>query len=109
MALTPFKIHLAPFDNHVEVDGVDVTNKIHGLQITASHNEPAGIMLFGLGEAHIEGLATVEVIRGESVVEFLNTIDPAQLETEALNSGDMGTSPFVAALELLKARASGNG
>jgi hypothetical protein len=104
MPPVPFRVHADPIGGRVEVDGQDVTDHVRALHLDVGSNEVSTLVLELVpGTGPIEGVAIVQGIVGDpaaTIVEFLASIDPSDLERQAL-AGDLASGVIPAVLEVL--------
>jgi hypothetical protein len=105
-------VDLGPTGNgSVFLDGSDVSDRVNGVTIVAGHGRPTRIALeltegsdvTGIAEGELEVAAAPATAR-EAIVEFLESIDPAELDAASLEGG-LGESPMTSALRILIGRA----
>lgn len=97
-------IQLDPVAVKLSVDGNEIAD-INALQITWERGTvPQVVLALPAGEIDAEGFGEVVVQSSASVLDFLTSIDPAELEAATIEKGF--NRPFgEAALEILKERA----
>lgn len=86
----------------VEVDGVDVSDKITGFQVIVEHREPTRVLLYAMSrvELHLDGV--VEIVQeGDNFLEWIETIDPDMLADMAIDTHLPTARGFVEALKEL--------
>ena len=112
----PFRICSDIIGGTVEVDGVDVTPSVGGVRFDMVPGQPNLVTLYTVpGAGTIEGDAIVQVVEqldadpAAAVVEFLESVDPATLEQEALDGHDIARGLTAAILGRLTAIARGDG
>ena len=108
-ATQPVKLRLGP-DPLIEVGGVDVTDAVSGVELSARPNTPPELVLFtSAADLDVEGQAVIYVAR-DDIGAALAEIDPTELEASALNhlpggfggeQGDVGRAWLTAIAELL--------
>lgn len=96
-----FRIITRPDSTTIEVDGEDVSSKVHAARLDLD-SRGATLTLAGPAAGEIDGVALVQVESpsppGEQVAAFLGGIDPAELERVALNREDMETHGLTKAM-----------
>lgn len=119
MPLARIRVYLdATGPQSVLVNGEDVVDRVAEVGLKASPGQPPELWLMHRGELDLEGDGIVKVALVEQgavsasdsdvICEFLDSIDPAELETRALESlglGDAGGTQ--AMLDQLKRWARG--
>lgn len=95
--------------NRVVLDNHDVTKLVFGYTLQARAGDTPIVVLElrrGLGEqevAFFEGFANVRIAQEEpTVLEFLQAIDPHELDRMVVEEGDMDESFAISALTVLK-------
>lgn len=95
----------------VEINGEDVSSRVAGVAVVVEVGQLTVVTLRHLpaaGEISGEGIVRL-VDEGDSVLSFLEDIDPKELERATLDGLGPGSgSPVVEALEHLKRWARGN-
>lgn len=82
----PFRIDLTATPAVVEVDGVDVTDRIAGATVSMGYGAPTTITVTGSRPGSLEGVGfLVADPDGPSVLGFLDSIDPDELEQAVMN------------------------
>lgn len=97
----------------VFLDGADISDRVAGVTIAAGHGRPTRVVLeltegsdvTGIAEGELDEVAAPASAR-EAIVEFLESIDPAELDAASLEGG-FGESPMTSALRILVVRARG--
>jgi hypothetical protein len=103
-----FRISLSPGEIAVKVNDVDVSASVQAVQVFGEQMVFPQVVLTLLPEAvEIEGTGAVSFRGDESLIDFLDTIDPKELEAEALKRSPYGESLTVTMVELLKELAAG--
>lgn len=98
----------------VVINGEDVSDRIAGVAVVAEVGQPTIVTLRqppAAGEISGEGIVRVRTQgAGDGVVEFLEAIDPKELERVTLGrlGGLCSRSPIAETLELLKEWARGS-
>lgn len=102
LSLLPFRLVFGPVTTElVEVDGVDVTDQVAAVSVSARTGEPTKLWLEQRVEGGIEGEGIVHVVGEASdqqgaVLAWLSNIDPKVVSSEVLErmgpgSGDAPT------------------
>lgn len=113
MSTTPFLIEAGPVGGTVTVAGEDVSERVSALSVVMGAQTPTVLTLeMRPGVGRIEGEGIVQVSSGtdgEAVAEWLEGIDPGQLQADALKAGavGLGTGLAPALLATLAAYARG--
>jgi hypothetical protein len=104
----PFRISLSPGEIAVKVNEVDVSESVQAVQVFGEQMVFPQVVLTLRPEAvEIEGTGAVSFRGDESLIDFLDEIDPKELETEAIKRSPYGQSLTATMVELLKERAAG--
>lgn len=90
------------------VNGQDCSRAVRGLVLSANSDEvPVVEVQMVPGEMEISGPGIVvftdpTVDKSQSIIDFLESLDPVYVDGKSLDSMDFNTSPTVALLETLK-------
>jgi hypothetical protein len=95
----------------VFLDGADISNRVKGGTIAFTEGRPTRVVLelsegsdvTGVAEGDLEQVAVPASAR-DAIVDFLESIDPAELDAASLEGG-LGESPMTSALRILVGRA----
>lgn len=107
-------LDLTPFGGRIEVNGDDVTDQVGLAEVRVANGQPTTLSLHLLADGKIEGEGivhvidhqpTVEGIDVDSVLAFLDSIDPDRLDHDALADTDASSNLTVVMLETLKGYA----
>jgi hypothetical protein len=99
-------VHFTP--SRLMLDGEDITESVKAWRVETIGRDVPTVVLELKADVDTDdplfvGLANVRIARDEpGVVDFLNSIDPEELNRASLETGDMSMSPMAAALEVLK-------
>lgn len=113
MSNTPFSIEASPVGGTVTVAGEDVSERVSALSVVMGAQTPTVLTLeMRPGVGRIEGEGIVQVSSGtdgEAVAEWLEGIDPGQLQRDALALGPaaLASGMAPALLQALAAYARG--
>lgn len=107
-----FAITATPLGGTITVNGEDVTDLVGIAELRVADGQPTVLTLHHAAEGVIEGEGIVHIVDGpaddgEIICAFLDGIDPAQLDNDALNNADVSTNLTAALLETLKRYARG--
>lgn len=96
-------VHLS---DRILIDGEDVSDQVTAWRLDrVGRDVPTLVLELNAGTTgpFFDGIANVRVARVDpSVMEFLNAVDPVELEKMIFERDDMDRSPIAVALELLK-------
>lgn len=106
-----FTIQASPLGGRVQINDIDVTDQIGVCELRIADGQPTVLTLHRAAEGVIEGEGIVQIVHAQEdadiICDFLDGIDPEQLDQDALNDADASSNLTAAMLEILKRYARG--
>jgi hypothetical protein len=93
----------------ITVDGADVSGSLHGIEIVAGFSQPTRVVLHENAGVDLVIDGAVTIVRAQiGVLDFLDEIDPDDLEQRTLNMGHLDVAQaFIEAMKQIAREASG--
>lgn len=112
MEVASFRLEVTPFGGRIHVNGEDVTDRVGIAELRVADGQPSTLTLHHIGEGSIEGEGIVNISNtaddaAEIICGFLESIDPDQLDADALNNADSATNLTAVMLKMLQRYARG--
>jgi hypothetical protein len=101
-----FQISLKPGDIAVAVNGLDISDAVQSVHVyTEQLTVPQVVLTLAAESVVIEGEGGVTLRGSQSLTEFLDAIDPKELENAAMSRSPYGGNLTSAMLQVLREQA----